>query len=373
MSDYRENQTLDNSEKMVNPENPENPENSENQETPTNSRKKSIVKIALLVSLAGVMLILAAIAWFSMSKEATGNMDMQAGDTFYELQVEGTKVENSGIYSLIDGEESETEFTSGVQQRDGDDNLVDIYRTDTNNMSIKWRKSSGSNGSLEPDSSGQLSFSVIPKVSGRLNLHFDFSIRGYHATYDNQNPPQLKKLYEINDSLEPSGANELTAELIAKKKRAVGHVNGHILFFKKFSNGKYSGFLGHDQVSFEDLLESENKNVVAGQAYPVTIYWKWANTFASLVGNSNSGYSDNMIFSDDNSTDRNKMKQYLKDPDNNVFSGLSASEISSNMDNLDDNDAMTALSGAYDDADFLIGDNLAYILIEMDSDIGPAS
>lgn len=355
-------------------------------------QKKRIVKLVLLMTLIALIVVFASIAWFAMNKAVSANtMAIEANGGDYELEVQGSKVENGSDFSKAD----ET-YTLGEVQND-DEN---IRQTTGAQSKIIWRKAASADGTyekgLEPNSHGTLTFWVVPKRSGNLDIEFKLNIRGFHATYsepdDPDDEPVLDKLFEIDDSLTGNAQNGLVktngdpdTELIQTKKDALEYIKGHILFFSDYdsSTGYYSGFLGTGRsIKFGDCINpsAEPKakynaggavSVIQGNKYQVTLYWKWANTFEQMVFDEESTLKDSPLFDKTNSEDKALMISYLGNTSVSVFEGVSRETITANLAKLtnetttDDSECSAALTDKYNDADQVIGNNLDYILIEM--------
>jgi len=347
--------------------------NKENEEDDDNVKILFWLKPLSMMVLTLAVLIFVSIAWFTMNKSlGTHGMGVKVAETPFELEVRGNYVENSDI--MMTDSMFTDEFKSGIQQEDGEGNLVNIFRTNPSNEKIVWRKSANSSAypqGLSPSSSGELSFWVIPNQTGVLDLHFDINIRGYHAVYEDET---LTDLVEITDSLTDSAENVAIGIVSAEtKKNALKYINGHILFFKDYdsSTGKYSGFCGKDSIAFTDFIEGNDKTVTKGQAYPVTIYWKWVNDISDMFLTSASPYASAPIFADSNADDRDLVFDYLQDEDIYMFSGMTSSAISNALTDVQDPSSATyatslrALTTGYDNADLDIGNNVDYILIEM--------
>ena len=335
-------------------------------------RKKITYNLVLLLAASFVVLIGAlTMAWFASNNQVNGtNMSVTVQNGGFELQVKGTNIANSSTFSGFSIFSSE--FIDGIQQVDDGDNLINVFRTGVNAEKIIWRRESPSGfypEGLKPGSYGTLTFWVVPSRDGEQNIQFKFSIRGFHAK-KNANGA-VTGLYEINDALEATTENGLDNATLAAKKQALEYVRGHILFFACFENSYYSGFEKDGIFYFNDFLDPADRNLVAGQEYPVTIYWKWINDIGDLFLPSTSSYASAPIFADSNTDDREIAFEYLSDADN-VFTGMSQNEIETALmviqegsSNVSYKDSLSALIEGYDNADMDIGNNVNYILIEM--------
>ena len=354
-------------------------------------QKKRVIKLVLLLVLIALIIVFASIAWFAQNKSVSADtMAVGVSDGDFELEVQGTKIENKSDFSKAD----ETYTEGEVQNND-----ENTRQTTGAQGKIMWRKAANADGTyangLEPNSHGTLTFWVVPKKSGDLDIEFELNIRGFHATYsepeDPNDEPVLDKLFEIDDSLNGNAQNGLIkangdpdTELIQTKKDALEYIKGHILFFSDYdsSTGYYSGFLGTGRsIRFGDCIDPSSDpkdkystggavSVTKGEKYQVTLYWKWANTLEQMV------LDDNPMFVSTNTADRTAMFTYLSQIAdgvmvNKVFKDLTNSEITTNLGYIQDDtegsvdSAIRTLTAAYNNADQVIGNNIDYVLIEL--------
>lgn len=355
--------------------------------------KKTIYRRALILCLMAALVILTAVsvtlAWFANGKESKlANLGMTGMEMPFELEVRGAIVGNKSVFAKADAT-----YQNGEEQ-----SLTPIaYQTSGTYNKIIWRKmgEGAQDGQYEqgigPNSHGKLTFWIVPKNDGELNVSLEFGVRGFLGTFSDQNGNStLEDLFEITDDMTVTAENGLEDEQdLEKKKQACSYLKGHLLFFADYDDatGYYSGFLGTgNSVSFADCIvpESEPKakygengivNVEKGGKYQVTIYWKWADTLEQILMDANSHHKDEPLFAPDNQEDRDRAYAYLKDTRNRVFQGLTQDEIMDYLDNVKNHPeeaeaALSELSTAYNNADLLIGYNMHYIMIEMTAENG---
>ncbi|MBE6864939.1 MAG: hypothetical protein E7495_10350 [Ruminococcus flavefaciens] len=352
--------------------------------------KGSLIKFGSLAVFAFVVWIFATIAWFSYNSAVSSNgMGVSVAPPPFELEVRGTDVENSGDFSKAD-----VNYSSGVDME-----TLDAFQTSGQYEKIIWRKTGSSaddghySDGLVPNSHGKLTFWVVPSSTGTLDISFNFNIRGFIGKYEEpeneDDDPILNDLLEITDSLIVANSDGLiTNEAdLTNKKDALEFIRGHILFFSDYNptTHYYSGFLGTGRsIRFGDCINASGVkynagnavSVTSGQKYPVTIYWKWANTFEQMVYDADSPKKDNPLFGLSPNADRTAIFTYLnstKNSDemtNKVFKGLTNSDITTALYNVQNNtanidSATHTLTDAYNNADSFIGNSIDYILIEM--------
>lgn len=351
-----------------------------------NERKtiyRRLLILCLIIALVGLAALSVTRAWFVSGKEGKiAQMGMTSTDIPFELEVQGEIIENQTIFSKIN-----------ASYQNGEDQSLTptTYRTSGTYDRIIWRKTgdSSSDGSYEqgigPNSHGKLTFWVVPKNDGDLNVCFQIRVRGYLGTYDEGGTGDPEELFEITEDMTITTENGLMdADDLEKKKLAVRYLNGHILFFSDYDDatGYYSGFLGTgNTISFADCMVpdsspktnyGENDVVVVekDQKYKVTLYWKWADTLEQILLDSNSPHQDEPLFATNDLTDRNLIYSYLKDSRNYVFRDLEREEVVDYLDSLrndaeDADAALSELSIAYNNADLLVGYNVDYVMFEL--------
>ena len=350
------------------------------------NRKKTIVKIAIMLFLLLFVLIFATIAWFSMNKNiGISGASISLKEEDFVIQVEGEYQENGTLFEKVNqvlfGNNATSIYGDGYQPAAN----TAVFQTSSTNDKVIWRKDAltSQNGhyesGIEPNSSGKLVFWVVAKEAGVIDPTFTFDIKGFHAVTHNEQQGTtsvevVDHLFEINSDLIDHATTDpsLTSSVCAKKNAALGYANGHMLFFRELDeNGYYSGFLGADRsFKLSDVYpEAGGTTFTANEAKQVVVYWKWANTFEQMVYDSNyPSYSP--LMEDASSADMTSLYDYLSPSNSSVFYGLSNQQITSDLAIVQSNgsgyaDAMTSLSDAYNDADQEIGDMVNYILIEM--------
>ena len=372
---------------------PSNKIDDERQELKRN-QKRSLIKLGTMGILTLILVIFSTISWFTMNTQVeSGGMLIKTSASPFELEVRGDDIENDGDYGKAD-----SEYDYGINQ-----NLTPTsYQTNGGHGKIIWRKSGSSaadghySNGLEPNSHGKLTFWVVPNNTGALDVEFSFNVRGFIGSFtvpaDSNDDPELINLYEINDNLTVTSANGLLKDSddLADKKMALEYIQGHILFFSDYNSttGYYSGFLGTARsIRFGNCInpltgEKYNSDnpvaVTEGEKYQITIYWKWANTLEQIVLDETSPKKDDPLFVSTNATDRTNVFSYLSGitnntMDNKVFKGISNTVITNDIGYIQDNtsgrvnSALTELTNAYNNADSFIGNNVDYILIEMNA------
>lgn len=357
-------------------------------------RRAALLKLGALLVFCVIVIVIGSISWFTMNREvSSGGMAIKTGASPFELEVRGDDIENDGDYDKAD-----PEYDYGENQ-----NLTPTsYQTSGGQGKIIWRKDGSSeadghfSNGLEPNSHGKLTFWVVPNNTGTLDIDFSFKVRGFIGSFtvpvNPNDEPDLIDLYEINDTLTVASSNGLLEDNddLADKRAALEYIRGHILFFSDYNSttGYYSGFLGTARsIRFGNCINpttgakynSDNPVAVTeGEKYQVTIYWKWANTLEQMVLDETSPKKDNPLFVSTNTTDRTAIFTYLNgmtnnNMDNKVFKDVTNTMITTDLVYIQNNtsgqvnNALTELTNAYNNADSFIGNNIDYILIEMNA------
>ncbi|MCR4840830.1 MAG: hypothetical protein K5848_04720 [Lachnospiraceae bacterium] len=364
-------------------------------------KKKKLVKIGIVMLLALLVFVFATIAWFASNKNTEANgMSVTVTSLPFDIATTGTLIHNEPQLTSV-----RSEYTEGEQESlSGETGVVGTYYAAADNDSLMLRFEPTEADDPEtpdvderylpdigPDSSGELSLYIIPKQSGTLDAYIDLNVVSFKAV-DNEGQEEL---IEITPSLDTTSG--LTAEQVASCKDAAQFLKGHILFFEELSSVPES--YSYKKPITDGKIHFHKANAVEGRAYKVNIYWTWTNTLGQIALKNNdnelrSGIpvveeTDDMGTESD-PTDKAAILKYLKDNKDSVFSDINVYETLTDAEK-EAYDAMTAeeqaeyesaavddwienagtvknfelLSDAYNSADFTIGTNLDYFMIEL--------
>ena len=329
--------------------------------------KKTLIKIAIMMIFALLIAIFAGVAWFTMNKEVTTDgMSVKVKGSPFEIAVQGSTVRNDTEFIKAD--------SSYVY---GDTTLVSgYYATNSSDAQIKIRYTPGQNDEVDfgPGSDGKIEFWVVPNEDGTLKVTIDLDVIGYRELGEQEKT--IKKISEL--TVANSGLDQ---ETINQYKAADNYLDGHIMFFEEPGDTaettiESSRYYYKKPITTRTLNKTFT-NARKNQPEKVTIYWMWANTLGQLaLKNNSSGLrSDYPIVqdvldngSDISNTDKGKVIQYLKDNKSTVFANY-ASVTDSEIDNAKVKANFNKLSDGYNDADFLIGSNVSYFMIDIT--VGP--
>lgn len=334
----------------------------------------------------------ASIAWFAQNKAVTADtMAIEAATLPFDIATKGAIVQNKAQF-----EEAKPNYSEGYTSGE--------YRTSQNTDSLMLRFTpteeddpatedidESAPPSIGPNSKGELSLYIIPKQNGSIDVTIDLDIISFKAVTDGDS----EQLIEINDEL--TTASGLTVNQIADCKEAAEYLKGHILFFGGLSNSPAN--YTYVEPIIDGKIHFHQENAVAGTAYKVPIYWTWANTLGQIASKTGRLREGTPVVeetadmgTEQEPTDKALVLKYLKDNKDIVFkdldlvAGLTAeqkaaydaleteeekaeyleqhTDIDNWIDYADTDKYFDLLSDGYNSADFLIGTNLNYFMIE---------
>lgn len=362
--------------------------------------KKRLVKLGILAAFGLIMVIFVTIAWFAMNKDigASGMSVTASGETF-NLATKGTTIRNNPPF-----EDLRPDYDPGVAVEliDNETGLEDdFYITGTaGDLMLRFTSETEDDPSttdydesipddIGPSSSGELNLYIVPSKSGPIDAYINLEVIAYTVIGTGDEA----EIIEVNDDLDTSSG--LTAERVAECKLAADYLNGHIMFFEEeVNNANYS----YRKPITDHVIHFTQANAVAGRAYKVPVYWMWPNTLGQLALKTNAlllrdgkavveeTTSDGTA---QNPTDKRLVLDYLKDNKDIIFRNLDvestlneqeaeayaemtddekeayvSSIIDSWIEAADTHVNFNYLSDGYNTADFTIGTNLNYFLIE---------
>lgn len=368
-------------------------------------RKKQVVKFGSLMVLTVIILIFATIAWFTMNREVgTSGMSMTTATMPFEIATTGTLVRNQEQFESV-----RPNYTEGY--------ISGIYKTSQNTDSLMLRFTPNEDDpeteedesevpDIGPNSNGELNLYIIPKRDGDIDAYIDLNIVSFKTVkVDDEDV-----LIEITDDL--TSDPNLTSTQIDDCKEAAEYLKGHIMFFQGISPSPAT--YSYVTPVIDGKIHFHQDDAVTGTAYKVPIYWTWPNTLGQIALKTNAldlrdgtpvVQETTSTGTSSNPTDKALVLKYLKDNKDIVFKDLDTSvfsteeliasmtdeqqtaystletdeekaeylEANANIDNCVDNAIDNAdtrknfdfLSDGYNTADFSIGTNLDYFLIEV--------
>ena len=319
-----------------------------------NSEKQKGNRIALsMLSVAGALILLlfssVSLGWFSSNKTVENkSMGLTATENPFELGAESRAGSFDGYLSAADGDS-----LIGVPLYGG--GSINLTATGEGKPEVKWLIGDNSHfgnntdKGIEPGSSGRLTFYVIPKQNGSLNLRFSLDT----ILYDR----------EAEENADNS------AHIIPDSEEAVSLVKGHILVFRSYDeeSGVYSQPIADE--GFTYTIE----NAVENTAYRVDFYWVWPLFADQLIlpqGDSllrAKGYK--RIISDDLSlfSEANLSRYFAGSGEitlsmvENIMGGSEAPGFSPEYYSI--------LNGKWNEGDQLIGTKVGYVELRLSGDM----
>lgn len=230
-------------------------------------KRRRLIKTASLLIFSLIILIIAAIAWFTLNKEvgSDGMRVKVAGDNFVITMLANSR---DGI------------FTDPYHIAVHDEEALYWKMTATNNL-INYNPPEehddpepddpGDRG-VHPGTEGIISFNVIPKTDN-INLDFDFEVIGYQESTDEDDELVMTPLLDLEND------EGVTAQDL---------LNGHILLFEERTETTVDGVT---TVTYsKPILSNADMNRIMNRTFTgenvatqVDIYWVWPNTLSTLV------------------------------------------------------------------------------------------
>ena len=263
------------------------------------------IRRIIVIALAAAAVIAAlSVAWFvSNTRVQFTGMSVSADMKSVELRTYGGAGIHDDLLKKITRADKTTEpksfwyelaaATKDFFQTSPDKYAINWLLSDTSNIGNYSTKQSNWEGywqnppqgaerqdeAIEPGSSGELTFYVVPNYNGAVDLNMNLSLIPYKVEGDS-----FTEITEEND------------------KVARNFIDGHILFFleEKTENGQTEA----DQTETSQAEKNQTKiqwikdgtfnikiaDAKKNQEYGYTLYWSWAQSFAEAVLAANDSY-----------------------------------------------------------------------------------
>ena len=375
-------------------------------------RKKALIKFGSMAVLAAVVVVFATIAWFSMNRTVeTSGMSVTTATMPFEIATTGTLVRNQEQFDTVRPNYTEG-YASGIYKTSQNTDSL-MLRFTPNEDDPETEEDESEVPDIGPNSNGELNLYIIPKRDGDIDAYIDLNIVSFKAVkVDDEDV-----LIEITDVL--TSDPNLTSTQIDDCKEAAEYLKGHIMFFQGISPSPAT--YSYVTPVIDGKIHFHQDDAVTGTAYKVPIYWTWPNTLGQIALKTNAldlrdgtpvvqETTSTSMGTSSNPTDKALVLKYLKDNKDIVFKDLDTSvfsteeliasmtdeqqtaystletdeekaeylEANANIDNCVDNAIDKAdtrknfdfLSDGYNTADFSIGTNLDYFLIEVNVSSG---
>lgn len=312
-----------------------------------NKFQRIIVRsIGLTVVLVILLLSIQSMGWFTSNTENDVNtFDMEAVCVPFELGTADSKTSYDFTTTNLDYIKANDGEDKTIADENGGSVKLSITADDTE---IKWLINENSNISnigneesdgLQPGSRGIISFYLIPKKDGALNVNFNLDLALYDSNED-----------KVRD------------------KSVSDFAQGHILFFQQYDENSK---IFSDRIN--NTFSYNNQNVKNNTAYKVDIYWIWPDVVDELILPKDDklfdGRNYNRILSDDDTvfySDMSSNSQYYfsGNPEKDV-SDMLLNVCKGSADNDFDTNYYKTLNKLWNNADQIIGTSAAYIELKL--------
>ncbi len=347
--------------------------------------KRKVARNIVFIMAAIVAFIAICIAWFVSNNRVNGTLGSISADMrSVELRTYGKAGIHDDLLKKITKSESENFW---YELRDA---VNEFFETSSDKYAINWLLNDTSNvgnysektpdggwetywenpsegvdrqdKAIEPGSSGSLTFYVVPKYDGKVELNLNLSLIPYKKEGD-----QFKEITEEND------------------KTSKNFIDGHILFFlEKGTDQKEIRWIKDGTFKIE--IENAKKN----EEYGYTLYWCWPQSFGEAVLKSDDSYLNRRkpLFSE--FTNGEEMRKTIlqtddwsmvKKPERYFYSNLTKTPLDSNQKELDEitnmynqssekfstsaKNAFVDLSSYYNQADQYIGSHVDCVRVRL--------
>mgnify|MGYP004478019569 FL=1 len=258
--------------------NKKNSESSEIEEL-KKEKKKTLGRMLVIVLAAAAVIVTLSIAWFASNTRVRGTGMAVSADieSVVELRSKGSagihddllkqlmkREDHESWYSVLKNvlDTSQEKYT--VNWLLSDESNIGNYSKEQSDWENYWENPNNhrQDQAIEPGSSGTLTFYVVPKKDGDVNLDMQLSLIPYK--YDTAVEGNFTE------------ADKYTKDL----------VSGHILLFleeKDSSETDTSKANTNLQWLKDGSFSLSIKDAQKGQEYPYTLYWCWPQTFAETM------------------------------------------------------------------------------------------
>ena len=350
-------------------------------------KRKAIYHIIIVVIAAIVIIIALCIAWFVSNTrvQSTGSA-VSADARSVELKTYGGAGIHDDLLKKITEAEKTTKSESfwyevknffetspdkyAINWLLSDQSNMGNYSTEQSDWEGYWRNppqgAERQDKAIEPGTAGELTFYVVPKYDGKVELNMELSMIAYKVEGD-----KFTEITEKNDQV------------------AKNFVDGHMLFFLEKGTNTSTGKKEIQWIkdgTFDIKIENAKKN----QEYEYTLYWCWPLSFGVTVLIANDSYLNGRatLFSQfaNGETMRNTILQnddwsMVKKPERYFYSNLTKSPLPANQAELQQigniynmsstalsetaKNAFVDLSSYYNQADQYIGSHVNCVRVRL--------
>ena len=321
----------------------------------------ALVKVALFLLFAAVIIVFGSIAWFTMNREAeNSNMQMTSSDLPFEIKTTGTVATNSSLLGALG-------FKDGLAVTGG--------YSSSGRGDIKWMLSADDTmaaSGLSPGTQGALHFTVCPleyNNAQNLAVTYTLNLKAYKLTaakkeqiaeisnrianeeLDENDQPYTMPTVTLDDMIQLSADPE-----DENYSKALDYIQGHILVFKNADNTGRIEF-GQPQTFV--------MSCAADQEIPM--HWVWPETLGNMVSSGTS--TPNVCTGAEKTALITHIQEHpaLYFPMGNFSADMldENQHLNSNVLGTDLVDYYPILNLAYNNADQVIGTEAQYIMLEL--------
>ena len=344
--------------------------------------KRTIARMIVIILAAIAVVVALSIAWFvNNTRVHLTGLIVGADMKNVELKTYGS----AGIHDDLLKEITKSGKESFWYELA--DNVGNFFETSSEKYAVNWLLSDGSNmgnysteqsdwetywknqpkgaerqdKAIEPGTSGRLTFYVIPKYDGEVDLNMNLSLIPYKAEEDHY--------------------QEITED---KDRNAKNFIDGHIMFFLEKETQKEIQWIKDG--TFQITIEEAKKD----QEYGYTLYWCWPQSFGEAVLKTGDSYLNNratLFFEFTNGENmRNNILltddlSMVKKPERYFYSNLTKNPLSSEQKELSEitnmynkssgelsetaKNAFVELSSYYNQADQYIGSHVDCVRVRL--------
>ncbi|WP_294483580.1 hypothetical protein [uncultured Ruminococcus sp.] len=358
------------------------------------NQKKSLIKLGTMGVISLILFIFSSIAWFNMNRDVgIGEMSLKTSAMPFEIAAYGTEgVRNEEAISSV-----APEYKQGSPTTLSD---ITYYATGAGTDAVRLRYSTGES-EVGPGGNGVLDLYLISKVNGSLAIDINLNVKAYAtvdkyeidandqkipATDENDAPlyeeDGITPIYQTTPTLAAiSDLNttdyNISTSYLTTLRSAENYIKGHVMFFENEGHMEMTGGSGEEVIDPDSsyyytgpLINRHymwsTSSTEVNEVHHIPIYWMWPNTLGQILldGKYNMRSGIPLVKDADNAVEKTEMATYLKDNKSLVFANASAIDDSVIINHPTQAD-FDLMSSGYNTADFNIGSNIDYFLIEV--------
>ncbi|MCR5796686.1 MAG: hypothetical protein K6G63_02065 [Eubacterium sp.] len=291
------------------------------------ARKNSKIKLLLAFFLVAIMLILSALAWFSMNESSeVGDMNMMATGPTFEILTDSEE----GVYADKYKQINENGTLWLVDESSNFSNL----ESESSPPQETGSQSSDEEVGIDPGSKGKMKFLIRATASDSVKLDLSFFLKGVREDADTK---------------------ELSVMSKTEDEELLKFLNMHILLFENYnsSTNQYSGLISN----LDDLKRVlKNRTFSRDNEEYTYIYWIWPTYLSDIVG-------DNTIIAEDDFDD---VIDYIAENKDGFFYRLNR-DVEQIKSDLKKKKNYPMYSEYFDKVDLEIGNSIDYVILSLNA------